>query len=280
MSEVYYHHPDDKQFSLSFVNRDPRTTLSEIVGYEGEIDIKVMKYDYDQEFYAVYTKESGGEPLDNILVEKEFRDESDNIIIRRTLTISQRIINENVEREGSPVVKYKEEEVEKLPEALDRVDWNGTATEVAGQLISNIILVHALPNANHRTAISMAQVYLRKINPGFSMPDTTTDEYDWRQWVNEYIRKSKEIITVRRKNVLLKYLRDFGVEEVERRNEIRIRLDDFKLDMTPAEAQRYYAEKHEQLWNEFVEEAVDRANMSELKHRDGLSKIEFSEKIE
>ena len=49
--------------------------------------------------------------------------------------------------------------------------------------------------------------------------------------------------------------------------------------MYPSEAKIVYAEKHEELWIEFVEIAVERAGYSELKETPGLSKADFAEEI-
>ncbi|WP_245779523.1 hypothetical protein [Halostagnicola kamekurae] len=53
----------------------------------------------------------------------------------------------------------------------------------------------------------------------------------------------------------------------------------YELDMYPSEAKIVYAEKHEKLWIEFVEEGVERAGYPELKEIPGLSKAEFAEKV-
>jgi len=42
--------------------------------------------------------------------------------------------------------------------------------------------------------------------------------------------------------------------------------------MHPSEARERYSEEHEELWIDFVETAIGRADMPELKQRDGLSK--------
>jgi hypothetical protein len=49
--------------------------------------------------------------------------------------------------------------------------------------------------------------------------------------------------------------------------------------MYPAEAKTVYATAHEELWIEFVEEAVERTDNPELMEAPGLSKAEFAEKI-
>jgi len=49
--------------------------------------------------------------------------------------------------------------------------------------------------------------------------------------------------------------------------------------MYPSEAKIVYAEQHEDLWIEFVEEAVERAGDPELAETPGLSKAKFAEQI-
>ena len=115
------------------------------------------------------------------------------------------------------------------------------------------------------------------------MPETSVEidpeSYDWREWVNEYINESKRLLTVRRKNVLFKHLYRFGARTLERKHAVEIDLAAYELDMYPSEARIVYAEQHEGLWIEFVEEAVERAGYPELKETPGLSKAEFAEKI-
>ncbi|WP_246391895.1 hypothetical protein [Halosimplex pelagicum] len=69
-------------------------------------------------------------------------------IVVRLLEIYRALLDQN-EEEGVPVEAYKNIDVDTLPDVLDRTSWEGSATDVAGQLASNLILKHALPNANH-----------------------------------------------------------------------------------------------------------------------------------
>ena len=48
MGHVYYHHPGDKQFSLDFVHPDPVEIVSQIVGYDDDVAVKVQEYDIDE----------------------------------------------------------------------------------------------------------------------------------------------------------------------------------------------------------------------------------------
>ena len=58
-----------------------------------------------------------------------------------------------------------------------------------------------------------------------------------------------------------------------------IDLSEYELDMYPHEAKVFYAERHQHLWIEFVEQAVERAGFSGLTDTTGISKAEFAEKI-
>ena len=287
MGHVYYHHPGDKQFSLDFVHPDPDEIVSQIVGYGDDVAVKVQKYDIDETFYVIYTSRVGGgsvQEIDFDLNESLSKMSADNsTIVVRLLEIYRALLAQNEKEEGTPVEAYKNIDVDALPDVLDRTSWEGPATDVAGRLASNLILKHALPNANHRTAVALIQFYLRRLNSNFAMPETSVEtdpeSYDWREWVNEYINESKRLLTVRRKNVLFKHLVRFGVRTLERKHAVEIDLTEYELDMYPSEAKIVYAEKHEDLWVTFVEEAVERAGFPELKETPGLSKAEFAEKI-
>lgn len=287
MGHVYYHHPGDKQFSLDFVHPDPDEVVSQIASYDDDVAIKLLEYDLDESFYVIYTSRISGGPVKEIdfdLTGSLSEMSADNrVIVVRLLEIYRALLAQNEEEEGVPVEAYKDIDVNALPDVLDRTSWEGSATDVAGQLASNLILRHALPNANHRTAVALIQFYLRRLNPDFAMPETSAETdsnaYDWREWVNEYINESKRLLTVRRKNVLFKHLYSFGARTLERKHAVEIDLTEYELDMYPSEAKIVYAEKHEELWVAFVEEAVERAGYPELKETPGLSKEEFAERI-
>lgn len=287
MGDAYYHHPADRQFSLDYVHQDPDRLLSRIAEYEDDVSVKLIEYDFEESFYAVYTSQDGGKPVREL--EFDLSSELDDIdspnraIVLRIFELYQSLITENEEQEGTTVEAYKDIEFADLPEALDRISWDGSATDVAGRLASNVILKHALPNANHRTAIALIQLYLRQIEPEFSMPETATETdsgtYDWRDWVNEYINESKRLLTVRRNNVLFKHMSRFGTETVQRKHGVEIDLSEYSLDMYPREAREQYAEKHEQHWIKFVEEAVERTGNPELVETEGILKTTFSERL-
>ena len=82
----------------------------------------------------------------------------------------------------------------------------------------------------------MAQWYLESIETGFSFPEFATTEYQWKEWVNEYIADSKRILTVRRNTTAFSLLAEWGCNVVTRRNGIDIELAEYDLNLTQSEA--------------------------------------------
>lgn len=189
-------------------------------------------------------------------------------------------VREEEEETGDGLVIYKEMEIDQVPEALNEVDWDGTATDVAGKLMSNLILRHVLPNANHRCSISMLQFYLDYCMFGreveYNALRLHTPDNEWREWVDPYIRQSKRILTVRRNNIRFKQLREYGCKTVVRKGGIELDLADWELDMHYRDAWTHYARKHERLCVRFAEEITERTGIPDLSDRSGLSQTEFA----
>jgi len=154
MFHVYYHHPGDKQFSLDFAHPDPAQIISQIVDYDDDVAVKAEHYEIGEPFYAIYTSRVGGEPVREIDFDltaslAEMSDDNSTIVVR-LLEIYRALITQNEAEEGVPVKAYKNIDIDALPDLLDQTLWDGSATDVAGRLASNLILKHPLPNANHR----------------------------------------------------------------------------------------------------------------------------------
>jgi len=250
-SRVYYHHPDDKQFSLDYVNPDRETVDEHVEQYDDETDIIVEEYELDRTVYMMYTATGASGAAEEIeyyfLEEIESLDPVNRVIAARYASLFETVIRENYEEEGERVQAYKDVDTEAIDEAIDQIDWNGTAVEVAGRIASDLILKHPLPNANHRTAIGLIQVYLRRVDAEFSMPDTAWpldggEEYDWMDWVNEYIEDSKRLLTVRRNGKKFHYLEQWGCEVLERKHGVEIWLEEYELDLAPSDRWRTYAQ--------------------------------------
>jgi prophage maintenance system killer protein len=202
------------------------------------------------------------------------------VIAVRVLQIFEGIIEEKELEEGEKPEIYKQVELGLVPDAINHVDWSHSAVDVAGQLMSTLVLKHALPNANHRTSISLAEWYLESAQSGFSLPQLATDDYTWQDWVDEYIRESKRILTVRRNTRAFSLLQEWGCDVIERRGNIDIELSEYDLDYPKSEAYSDYGEVHAGLCTELMMESVQRAGHDELLSIDGPTIDEFIQYLE
>jgi prophage maintenance system killer protein len=275
---IPYHHPDDSQYSLAYVTQD-RDSIS-----APNKDAIIERYECDVEFFVLYTNHGASGTVDDI--DDEFdavldgMSPEDRILAIRFLQIFEGIIDEKEVEEDEKLEIYKQIELEKVPDAISHVDWNQTIVAVAGQMMSSLILKHALPNANHRTSISLAEWYLESTNTGFSLPELATEDYAWKHWVDDYITESKRLLTVRRNTTAFSLLHNWGCTTIKRKGDIEIKLAQYNLDYSHSDALRHYAETHTELCTDFMIESVKRAGYEELLQADGPSKTEFIDYLE
>lgn len=278
---VHQHHPDDITYSLEDVSTDPNAFEDRL--RDPTDDVKVMDYSLSGgDVRVLYTPGVSGttDDLDREISPAQLKenlepmDPTSRVIAIWLLQFFAEMQQEEQEN-GSELAIYKNLEIERVPEAVDHVSWDGSATDVAGSLMSNLILRHSLPNANHRTGITMAQTYLEASGADFETPKTHTEEYEWREWVDPYIVESKRLLTVRRHNLYFLTLKQNGCEIVRRKHGIEIPLEDYDLDMYYYEAWEKYAELHEAHCIEFVEELAIRGEEANLVQEPALSEAGF-----
>lgn len=278
---VYYHHPDNDQFSLDFVNPDREVIDDRLESYDDSTETRVRSYHLDEEVYAIYAKTN--EVDDTEKIEYSFdaafaeMDPDTRVIVREILEVFTGIREQKQDEDGAPLDAYKSIELERFPDALDHVDWFGTTPETAGQLASNLVLCHALPNANHRTAFGILEEYLQAVDPSFELPSMVTDDYEWLAWVDEYIVDSKRLLTVRRNVGLFGYLAECGCDVVRRKGDVDVPLADYDLEMHRREAFVKYAHRHEQRTTTFVEAILRERNREELLEVSDVDKEAFAE---
>jgi prophage maintenance system killer protein len=278
---VYYHHPDDDQFSLDFVNSDREAIDGRLESYDERTETRVRSYDLDEVVYVIYAKTN--EVDDTEKIEYDFdvafaeMDPNTRVIVREILEVFTGIQEEKQDEEGVPLDAYKNIELERFPAALDHVDWVKTVPETGGQLASNLVLCHALPNANHRTAFGILEAYLKAVDSSFELPSMVTDDYEWQAWVDEYIVDSKRLLTVRRNVGPFGYLAEYGCGTVRRKGGIDVPLAEYDLEMHRREAFVEYANQHEQRTTTFVETILRETNSEGLLEASSLRKETFAE---
>lgn len=121
----------------------------------------------------------------------------------------------------------------------------------------------------------MLQFCIESVEPDFEMPRTHVDDNAWREWVDLYIVESKRLITVRRNNIRFIHLVELGVDIVQLKDGIQIRLAEFDLDMHWKEVLTEYAGQHETHCREFAQAVLARADRGDLIGQQGPTKQEF-----
>lgn len=279
---VHYHHPCAESFSLQFSSG----SLAELRDHQKEADddTKSICYPFEEPVYVLYEGSEAIETASVVEFESDWLENRLGEQPRATTVVTFRLIEllqaaADV-RNDDEFRLYKDFEPDQVRRALENVSWSASLPVVAGELMSNLVLRHALPNANHRTSIAMLQFCIDSVDPTFEMPSTHVDDQTWNEWVDPYIVESKRLITVRRNNVRFKHLEELGVDLVERKGGIQVRLADYDLDMHWRDALTEYAEHHESHCITFAEEVLKRAGRADLSERTGPTKAEFVDFLE
>ncbi|WP_434529937.1 hypothetical protein ACODNH_00455 (plasmid) [Haloarcula sp. NS06] len=274
---VFYHHPQAEIFSLKYSS----ASVAEILSQREQSDesTKLIGYPFETPVYVLYEGDSEIESAHDIDFDQEWLSDRIRDLPRAGQVVAFRLV-ELLEaavdvREEDEFRLYKEFEPQKIQQALDHVSWGAPLPTVAGEVMSNLILRHSLPNANDRTGIAMLQFCIESVDSDFAMPRTHVDDDTWREWVDPYIVDSKRLITVRRNNLRFKQLEDLDVDLVERKDGIEIRLAEFELDMHWREALSKYAGQHESHCTDFGQAVLERAERDDLLDRQGPTKQEF-----
>jgi len=274
---VFYHHPQAENFSLKYSSASVEEILSQ--RQRSDESIKLMRYPFETPVYVLYEGDSEIESAQDVDFDQEWLSARIRELSRAGQVVAFRLV-ELLEaavdvREEDEFRLYKEFEPQKIQQALDHVSWGAPLPNVAGEVMSNLILRHSLPNANHRTGIAMLQFCIESVDPDFEMPRTHVDDDTWREWVDPYIVDSKRLITVRRNNLRFKQLEKLDVDFVERKDGIQIRLSEFELDMQWRDALSEYAGQHEAHCTAFAQAVLKRAERDDLLDDQGPTKQDF-----
>lgn len=234
---VQYHLGPADEFSLGYVTPDRDRFSERLHDYEPPTRVLTGRVSLETPVYLAYTNT----PTDTSGADFSY---SDTPFIDAFVRVFSGVAKER-ERQGNPLIASKSPSLEKVTEVIDtRVDWGTTVSTVGSQLLSNLILAHALPNANHRTSLGMLLLYLQSHGYDVSAGDLEA------AGVDEYIQESKRILTVRRNTTKFSILRSHGGYTVERKGGIRITLSEF--DLTVDDPYTHFAERHEQHSDAFV----------------------------
>lgn len=188
---VYYHHPQAENFSLKYSSASTVDLLSRQKDLGGAT--KLIGYPFDTPIYVLYESDTEIKDANEIDFDREWLSNRISKLPREGQVVAFRLV-ELLEaavdvREEDEFRLYKEFEPRKIRQALDHVTGGAELPQVAGEVMSNLILRHSLPNANHRTGIAMLQFYIESEDPDFEMPQTHLDDETWQEWVDPYARR-------------------------------------------------------------------------------------------
>lgn len=230
---VPYHiqQADGTVLSLQFANPSFETTQQREQQLEAQADeaaefrSTIEPVDLDTEVYAVFSAEIHP----RVFPDKQFETlSSDGELIVDTMLDGFHEIEAQQDDAETPFRWYKKPMLPMIVEQVERTQWKQTVPEVGGSLLSNLIIGHALPNANHRASLSFVGTYLQTIEPRFTMPDTGISG-EWYGWASEYVAESKRLLTLRRNAAMFAHLRAWGCRAIVRKNENRIEFADYDL---------------------------------------------------
>lgn len=190
-------------------------------------------------------------------------DDSEEVLVLPVIDAFQGI-QDDWERDGKVVKWYKEPEIERILRTFDTVDYRQTVPEVGGELLSRFITEHPLPNANHRVALSILEMYLSTYEDGFELPNTGVTG-EWSDWAEGYVHQSKQIMTLARKTGLLRTLERYGCERVVRDGDNVIDFADY--DLSVPNYTDHFKQMHREESTAFVYGVLDRTNNVELLSR-------------
>lgn len=277
---VHYHHPENATLSIAFVNPDPEVVEDEESTYP-EQTTAIRRYNLDQPVHVLYTGTTAPETTqlvdpshDSVLGKMN---EANRTITIRVLRALSSLVSERKSPAGGAFRSYKSLELDGITTALDRTNWDGSVTEVGGRLLSNLLFRHPLPNGNHRVSLTLLERYVAAHETDSDIGDTA--ELDWKNWVNEYVRQSKRLLTVGRNAARFFYLESFGCDRVERKGGIEIVLAEYELFADVEQSLDHYARRHRQLCVELAETLVGRLNRPGLSEQTGLSKTAFARQL-
>ncbi|MFB6177956.1 MAG: hypothetical protein ABEI99_12615 [Halobaculum sp.] len=277
---VHYHLPENDALSISFVNPDLDVVEDEESTYR-EQTTAIRRYYLEQPVHVLYT---GTEPPETSRIvetshESVLRqmEESNRIITIRVLGALSSLVSESRSSASEELRSYKSLEPGGVATALDRTAWDGTVPEVGGRLLSNLLFRHPLPNANHRVSLALVERYVAAHECGSDAADET--EFDWTDWVDEYVRESKRLLTVGRNAPRFFYLESFGCDRVAGKGGIEILLDEHELFTDIERSLDHHARRHRRLCVDLVETLLDEQNRGGLSERPGLSKTAFARRL-
>lgn len=282
MSQILPYHIQKDQIvlSLKFVNpsyeraREVEQDLRDAASDSANVFTELKSYSFRRDLYAVYSAETYPRNFPSGF-ESELA--ADDVIIVDVVLDIFRGVSDSWREKNEPLEWYKRPEPTEIAHALNKVEWRQDVPKVGGELMSHLILRHSMPNANHRTAIGILQIYLKSMSPEIEVPTAGNFQGDWFDWAEKYVYESKRLLTFRRKPSLLNHLKQSGCPAIQRKSDIKIKLSEY--DFTSDDLKQQAEREHRQRSIEFVEEYLRRTSKPELMNERDPGKEVFVDRL-
>lgn len=263
----YHEDRDDLVLSLRFVCTSERKAESVVEDIEQRaapdvrVETSTERYSFDEPFYAVYAARSHPRTFPDRWDEDLSDDE---VVLVDSVINTFRGVQQEWERRGKPLNYYKEPNPGRIVEAFDDVEWCQSVPTVGGELMSSLILKHALPNANHRTAVAYLRTYLQSFLADGNVEFRHAGNYegDWHEWARAHVFESKRLLMIRRRPDLLRHAKRLGVETVRRKSGIEVDLT--AQEFEDGSIRRMAEEGHRNRCVQFAKEILERSSLDHL----------------
>lgn len=276
----YHVWQEGEVLSLQFANPDRSAVENKLEREREEAGEEVSEFrseiicrELDMDIYGLYTTKIYPREFE----EKQFAQLSpEEELLIGTVLEGFEAIEEECAVENRPLKWYKKPDIPTILEQINRVQWKQNVPNVGGHLLSNLIIGHGLPNANHRTSISFLETYLQSFEPDFEVPDTGIHG-EWYDWSEEFVRESKRLLTLSRKAPILCYLDEWGCSALVRKNDNEIDFTDYSLHVE--NPHDYFRQKHREMSTEFVYQILERTEYNHLIAKEDLGKTVFIDRL-
>lgn len=126
-----------------------------------------------------------------------------------------RAIARAASRKGIAFRWYKELEEERLKACVESWHWGGTIEQVASDILSKTVQAHPFPNANHRTSLGIARVYLDAAGltwPPYSFRGRGIDRF--HRETRPFVHRSKYLLHAMRHQPILRIAHGAGYRQL------------------------------------------------------------------
>lgn len=139
-------------------------------------------------------------------------------------------------------------------QVIDDTQWKQRVPNVAGDLLSGLILAHTLPNTNHRSSLAFTALYLSQFDEGFDLEHTLSKHPRVTDWIDSFISESKRVLTTRRNIGAFHWLHAHDIKRVVRKNNVTITLDDYNFSNNDLHGQ--LTQQHAELCTDFISDIL------------------------